>query len=117
MSSSPPDRTRSTIPSRPPRITERSNPAHSALALPAKHTAVASAEALSSASWSPPITLMLRALALPSSRRTTATPSSTVVVTASLIWRCLLRSGELHHGHDQHGHAEAGYHGQFEARG
>src|SRR5438270_12010349 len=103
--------------SAPPCITDRSKPADSALAFPTMHTADAWPAGVSSALWSWLITLMLRALALPSSRRTTATPSSTVVVTASLIEECLLRSGELHHGQDQHGHAEAGYHGQFEARG
>src|SRR5438270_7621882 len=117
ISSSPPDRTSSTMPSAPPVITDRSKPADRALPLPTMHRAVASAVAASSASWSWPRTATLRALALPSSIRTTATPSSTVVVTASLIEECLLRSGELHHGHAQHGHAEAGYHGQFEARG
>src|SRR5437773_9420888 len=77
----PPAVTSSRAPSAPPCITERSNPAERALAFPTTHTAEASACALSSASSSWPITSMDSAFTLPSSRRTTARPSSTEVVT------------------------------------
>src|SRR3954468_3632054 len=117
MRNSPPARTSLTMSSKPARMTERSNPAHSALPFPAMHTLVACAPAVSSAACSASITLMLKALALPSSRRTIATPSSTVVVTASLMAYLLLGTGELHHRSDEHGEAHDPDDRQFQSDG
>src|SRR4051812_15238215 len=81
MSSPPRCTSFSTSPMSPAFMTERSNPAESALSLPTRHTALASAVARSSAACRSSISAWLTALTLPSSIFTTATPSSMVVVT------------------------------------